>query len=143
MNITKKKKQKAIGKGTDKDKDITLSKVIDILNYHPIDYKFTQVWVNFNNTSESYFRQAISKMNIDDLCDDLFDALIDSEVAQMISSAKEQYTFHFQTINHIRGILKGQMLKANLKCDSIDSDLERYDDQLKEYIKLKTERNIY
>lgn len=141
MKITKKRKRKSIGKGT--DKDVSLSKEIDILNYHPVGYKYSQQWADFNKNAENYFRQSIAKMNIDDLCDEMFDSLIDAELFDMIASAKEQYAFHFETINHIRGMVKGQIHKAEGKKELINSDIERYDDELQKYQTLKDNLNIY
>ncbi len=140
MRINKQRKRKLIGKGL--DKDVHILKEIDICNYVPIEYRFTQKWADFNNAAESYFRRVVAKTNIDELDDDMFDALIDAEMTDMLTSAKEQYTHHTRTIYSARGIVNGQIMKAKSKLESLDADNARYDKEIEKYTKLKDEHNI-
>lgn len=140
MKISKKRARKLIGKGA--DKDVHILKEIDICNYVPIEYRFTQKWADFNNIAEGYFRKVVSKTNIDELDDNMFDALIDAEMTDMLASAKEQYTHHTRTIYNARGIVHGQVERANSKLESLNDDNNRYDEEIAKYTKLKEERNI-
>lgn len=140
MKISKRRKRRLIGKGA--DKDVHISKEIDILNYVPIEYRFTQKWADFNNVAENYFRRVVAKTNIDELDDDMFDSLIDAEMTDMLASAKEQYTHHTRTIYSNRGIVNGQIERAKSKLESLEADNVRYDEEIAKYNKLKAERNI-
>lgn len=140
MRISKRRKRKLIGKGV--DKDVHIFKEIDICNYVPIEYRFTQKWADFNNAAESYFRRVVAKTDIDELDDDMFDALIDAEMTDMLASAKEQYTHHTRTIYNARGIVRGQLEKATSKLELLNADNIRYDEEIAKYTKLKEERNI-
>lgn len=140
MRIYKRRKHKSIGKGA--DKDVHIFKEIDVLNYVPIEYRYTRKWTDFNNIAESYFRKVVAKTNIDELDHDMFDALIDSEMTDMLTSAKEQYTHHTRTIYNHRGIVNGQIERARNKLESLETDNTRYDDEITKFTKLKDKHNI-
>lgn len=140
MRISKRRKYKSIGKGA--DKDVHIFKEIDVLNYVPIEYRYTQKWTDFNNMAENYFRKVVAKTNIDELDHDMFDALIDAEMEDMMTSAKEQYTHHIRTIYSNRGIVNGQIERARKKLESLEADNARYDDDIAKYTKLKDEHNV-
>lgn len=140
MRIHKRRKHMSIGKGA--DKDVHIFKEIDVLNYVPIEYRYTQKWTDFNNMAESYFRKVVAKTNIDELDHDMFDALIDSEMTDMLTSAKEQYTYHIRTIYSHRGIVSGQIEKAKSKLESLEADNVRYGEEIAKYTKLKDEHNV-
>lgn len=140
MRISKRRKHKSIGKGA--ECDVHIFKEIDICNYVPIEYRYTRKWTDFNNAAESYFRKVVAKTNIDELDHDMFDALIDAEMADMLTSAKEQYTHHARTIYSNRGIVNGQIERARNKLASLEADNTRYDDEIEKYTKLKDEHNV-
>lgn len=140
MKIYKKRKYKSIGKGA--EKDVHIFKEIDICNYVPIEYRYTRKWTDFNNIAENYFRKVVGQTNIDELCDDMFDALIDGEMMDMLTSAKEQYTHHTRTIYSNRGIVNGQIERAKAKFESLQADNARYDEEIAKYTKLKDEHNV-
>lgn len=140
MRISKRRKYKSIGKGA--ERDVHIFKEIDICNYAPIEYRYTRKWTDFNNIAESYFRKIVAKTNIDELDHDMFDALIDAEMEDMLTSAKEQYTHHTRTIYSNRGIVNGQIERAKKKLESLEADNARYDDEIEKYIKLADEHNV-
>lgn len=140
MRISKRRKYRSIGKGA--DRDVHIFSEIDVLNYVPIEYRYTRKWTDFNDMAESYFRKIVTKTNIDELDHDMFDALIDAEMADMLTSAKEQYTHHTRTIYSNRGIVNGQLERARKKLESLEADKDRYDDEIAKYTKLKDELNV-
>lgn len=141
MKIIKKHTRRTVGKDT--DKTAYLHKDIDILNYRPADYKYCRTWVDFYNSAEKYFRKTVANTTIDDLCDDMFDSLIESKYMEMLSLTKQEYTYHIETINHIRGMINGQLVKADKKIKALNKDIERFDKNLDEYLKIKSDNSIY
>ena len=91
-----KKKIRTVGKGA--DTIVTLRKKIEELNYTPVDYKYTVQYAEFINGAEEQFRKMIDKISVDDLCESMLDAYINSNIEQMKASAAEQKTYHMHAI---------------------------------------------
>lgn len=141
MKPTKKrKKNKILGKGA--DRDIHINHEIDILNYVPIDYGYTQKWANFNDTAEDYFEDIIARTSIDELNCNMLDPLIDAETTDMIANAKEQYTHHLRTVYSEAGVLEGQIQKANDKLETLEADEMRFDEEIDALLRIMKENDV-
>ena len=132
MNIFKKKKRE-MGQGY--DETVTLHKGFEVLNYTPVDYVYTVRYANFISGAESKFRKVIENTEIDDLCDDMLDFYIDSVVNQMKAMAKEQYTAHMHVIGHHKGLLDGELVRANGHLSNLKQDLETLENEINIYKK--------
>ena len=141
MKPNKKRNQnKTLGKGA--DRDIHINHEIDILNYVPIDYTYTQKWANFNDTAEAYFEDIIARTSIDELNCRMFDPLIDAEATDMIANAKEQYTHHLRTVHSEAGVLEGQIQKANDKLEILKADEKRFDEEINALLRIMKENDV-
>ncbi len=136
-----KRKRRAMGKGA--DDTVTLHKKFEVLNCTPVDYKYTIQYANFMNSAETKFGKVIDKISIDDLCDTMFDAYIDSVIIQMKEAAKEQYTYHMQVIDNHKGILEGELVLANRHLENLRQDLKEIENEIGTYKQMKKEKNIF
>ena len=139
MSLFKKKKE-TVGKGT--DETVTLHKEFEVLNYTPLDYMYTTKYLDFLDTAENKFRKMIEKISLDDLCDNMFDSYIDSVIQQMKGSAKEQYAYHMQVIDHHRGMLEGELVCASGHLRNLQQDLKELEEEIDIYEKIKKEKHI-
>lgn len=139
MRLFKKKKEN-VGKGT--DETVTLHKEFSVLNYTPLDYMYTTKYLDFLDNAENSFRKTIEKISLDDLCDNMFDTYIDSIIQRMKSSAKEQYIYHMQLIDHHRGLLEGELVCAAGHLQNLQQDLKELEEEIEVYEKIKKEKHI-
>jgi len=135
-----KRNQKVMGKET--EQVIALPKEFAVLNYVPVDYKFTASYVEFIKEAETRFRRIIKKTSVDDLCDTMLDCYIDSEVNRMKEAAKEQYTYHVYSIAHYRGLLNGEIVKAEGHLDNLRKDLCGLEEKILLYDQIRSKHNI-
>lgn len=134
-------RKKKMGKGT--DRLITLKKEFDVLNVTPIDYRYSTSYVEFLNKSKKILKDKILKISIDELCDDVLDYYIDSKVDEMKAVAKEQYVYHIHTINCQKGILDGELERAEGHCNNLKEDLAELEEEIREYKEIKKLKKIY
>ncbi len=140
MNLFR-KKNRAVGRG--KEQARAFHKEFDVLNYTPIDYKYLASYVQFKETAEQKFRKVIEKMTIDDLCDTMFDCLIDAKGQEMKAFAGDQYTYHMYNIKIDKGVADGEIIKAKLHLADLQKDLEELEEKREKYNQLKKEKGIY
>lgn len=138
MSILRRKTK--AGKG--EDRTVSFHKEFEVLNYTPVDYSYTTQYANFLHSSETKFRRGIDNTVVDDLCDDMYDAYIDSIVRQMKSWAKEQYTYHMHLIGHYKGMIHGELICAEGHLENLKQDLDDIEQEMAVYKQLKQERNI-
>lgn len=136
-----KKNGKTVGKGA--EETAIIHKEFDVLNYTPVDYKYTEKYLKFLQSSDKDFHEMIEKIKIDDLCDDLLDYYIDANINEMKASAKEQFTHHLDVINHHKGVLEGQIKSANEHLNLLKKDLEETEEEISALKRLKKDKNIY
>lgn len=130
-----------MGKGS--DKIVSLVKEFEVLNCTPIDYSYTPEYAKFLAAAEEYFSKIVQKTSIDELNCDMFDNYIQSMTDKMKSSAKEQYTYHIYTISHHRGLVDGELVKAEEHRTNLKNDLSDIEEDISRYKKIKNEFNIY
>lgn len=141
MRITTKRRRKMFGRGSDR---ITfLTKDIDVLNCAPLGFKFSRDWEFFRNNAPRYFRHEANRTSPDDLCETMFDPLTDTKFMAMDSFGKQQHIYHLYTINHIRGIGNGQMVKTTEISKLLSKDVQHFDTRIAELNKFKQDNNIY
>ncbi|MBQ7796179.1 MAG: hypothetical protein IJ374_06435, partial [Lachnospiraceae bacterium] len=123
------KKTKMAGKTT--EKTAAFKKAIKVLNHVPVDYAYTAEYSRYITNAEEEFRKKIKKIQVDDLCDDMFDAEIDAATDAMKASAAEQYTHHMNIILHNKGILDGEFHRleseqelVKAKCSEAEAEIQ-------------------
>lgn len=136
-----KNKNKTIGKGT--DRTVTLLKEFEVLNCTPVDYRNTYEYSDFLLNAENIFRNIVQKTSIDDLNCDMLDSFIQSKTDEMKSSAKEQYVYHIQVIHHHKGLVEGELIRANGHRSNLQIDLEELEKDICKYKIIKEEYNIH
>ena len=135
------RKPKIVGKGT--EKTIDLHKEFEVLNCTPVDYKYTTQYADFITHAPEDFKKLISKAAVDDLCDTMMDAYIDARINQMKQSAKEQYTYHMDVIGHHKGLLEGELVRAEGHLLNLEEDLKAIEEEIEHYKKIKKDKCIY
>ena len=135
MQIFSRKYVRSEGKGSDQIE--AFRKEIEVLNYTPVDYQYTEAYWKFRENAEKFFRDELNKIPINELCTSVFDSRIRSETEKMKKSAKEQYTNHMQVIRHHSGILNGQLTLARGHQKNLKQDLETLEGELEKYKQLK------
>lgn len=107
MNLFKRKKK------NDKDQAISSDltrKIIEVLNYSPIDYEFPQ-----NAYSEEDVKEVLKDFragDIDDLCGILLFPAIDSKINEEIEYGDKQYVKHIDTVRKLVDAARGEAKKA-------------------------------
>lgn len=137
----KRKKNEIIGKGS--DRTITLFKEFEVFNCTPLSYAYNTSYSNFLSNAESYFRKVVDKTSVDDLNCDMFDNYIQSITDEMKASAMEQYTYHLQMISHHKGLVEGELTRANEHRENLKSDLVDIEHQINKYRNHKEKFNIH
>lgn len=139
MNLFRKKKKRAVGKGLEEMP--ALCKEFEVLNRTPVDYKYESWYVNFLNNAESIFRKAVRRISTDDLSGDMLDAYIESVVRRMKDSAKEEYDYHMSVIQHHKGILEGDIALAEGHLKNLRQDQTELEQNLDFYRNIRKEGN--
>lgn len=139
--LKKRKKNEIIGKGS--DRIITLFKEFEVFNCTPLSYAYNTSYSNFLSNAESYFRRVVDKTSVDDLNCDMFDNYIQSITDEMKASAMEQYTYHLQMISHHKGLVEGELIRANEHRENLKSDLVDIEHQINKYRNHKEKFNIH
>lgn len=136
-----KRKIKVVGKGA--DESVRLHKEFEVLNCTPVDYTYTAQYVEFFLNAKMQFKKIIHKTSVDDLCDGMLDAYIDSKIKQIKDSAREQYTYHMYVIAHHKGLLDGELVCATGHLENLKQDLAEIEGKIAAYKEMKQERNIF
>ena len=139
--FVQKKKDEIIGKGS--DRTISLFKEFEVFNCTPLSYAYSTPYSNFLANAENYFRKVVDKTAVDDLNCDMFDAYLQSITDEMKASAMEQFTYHLQMINHHKGLVEGELIKATGHRNNLNSDLADIELQITKYKKHKEALNIH
>ena len=134
-----KKKTKDMNKGVE---NTSFQKEFEVLNYTPVEYRYTDQYKDFFSSVEKRFKESMDKIPVDDLSYDICDRYIESVVRQMKVSAREQYINHLYVITHYRGLLSGEMSRAQGHLENLKQDLKEIENQINTYLALKQERKI-
>lgn len=128
FNRMKRKRRHSLGKGN--DTAISLHKEMEILNYTPIDYRYTVPYADFLQNAEKNFRRLINATSPDDLCENMLDSFINAAVGEMKASAEEQYTHHIHFISHYKGIVDGHLAQGRRQLKHLQQDLAGMEGQI-------------
>lgn len=139
MNLFRKKKKRAVGKGLDELP--ALCKEFEVLNRTPVDYRYERWYVEFLDSAEGLFRKALRRIATDDLSGDILDAYIDSVSKRMVDSAKDQYNYHMSIIGHHKGILDGDIALAKGHLKNLQEDEAELEQNLDFYRNIRKEGN--
>lgn len=139
MNLFRKKKKRAVGKGLDELP--ALCKEFEVLNRTPVDYRYERWYVEFLDSAEGLFRKALRRIATDDLSGDILDAYIDSVSKRMEDSAKDQYNYHMSIIQHHKGILDGDIALAKGHLKNLQEDEAELEQNLDFYRNIRKEGN--
>lgn len=141
MKFFRKRRNRAVGKGSDKIVD--MGKIFDVLNYTPLDYSYTAKYAYFVSNSEKLFRDFLRRTNADPYNSDSFDAEIEAAVEEMRKSAREQYIYHLQVINSHKGLVEGEFVKAQSHRTHLTEDRDTIVKEIAKYRDLKERLNVH
>ena len=134
------RKFKAVGKGAEEMP--ALQKEFEVLNRTPLDYQYEGWYANFLSNAESIFRKAVHRAPTDDLSGNMLDSYIDSVTGRMKRSAREQYDYHMNVIQHNKGILEGDLVLARGHLENLREDERELSQKIEELKNLKGSKNI-
>jgi len=148
MLIFRKKTKRDTPAGKGKEDTTAFRKIFDVLNYTPVRYGFLQSWLVFMDSAEDIFRKKLSQVSIDSLNAgaktngyvSMFDPYIDTMALPAYANGQEQYENHMAVINHQKGVLRGEITKAQQQLENLKSDLSELDAQLDYYKELAQQR---
>lgn len=148
MSIFRQKPKRDTPAGKGKEDTTAFRKVFNVLNYTPVRYGFLKSWVSFMNSAEDIFRKKLSRVSIDSLNAGaktngyvaIFDPYIETMALPVFANGKEQYENHMAVIHHQKGVLRGEITKAQQELVNLKSDLCYIDEQLDYYRGLEQKR---
>lgn len=134
------KVNKSKGKGT--EKTVSFAKTVDVLNYTPLEYRYTQRWAAFSDIDrfEALYTKKIKGLDVDEMCGEMFDSYILSEANLMKSSAEEQKIFHKSVIQHHKGLINGELEKLNRLLSDLENDLTGLESEIERFKSIKNDR---
>lgn len=137
MSIFRRKKRERLkGKGTDEIR--TFHKTIEVLNYTPMTYLYTESYWKFRENAEKIFRKKLENIPVNELCTSIFDSQIQAEKEKMKQFAKEQHTEHLHLILHNAGILGGELVSRQEELEHLTEDLSETEKNLEYYRSLES-----
>ena len=86
--------------------------------------------------------KTLQNTNPDEINCNLFDPLIKSKENEEKCLCDLQYTKHLATINHIYGMIDGELEEARCLLNDLEKDRTDFNKQLEELLTLQKERNI-
>lgn len=134
----KTKRDTPAGKGKEDTTDFR--KIFDVLNYTPVRYGFLKSWLVFMDSAEGIFRKKLSRVSVDSLNAEMFDAYIEAMAFPAYANGKEQYQNHMSIIHHQKGVLQGEITKAKLLLEDLRIDLSELEEELAFYRELEQKR---
>lgn len=132
MSIFRRKKRERLkGKGTDEIR--TFHKAVEVLNYTPMTYLYTESYWKFRENAEKIFRRKLENIPVNEFCVSIFDSQIQAEIEKMKQFAKEQHTDHIHLILHNAGILGSELISRRERLEHLTEDLSETEKNLEYY----------
>ena len=127
------------GKCDSSEKTVSFKKHLEVLNYVPIDFRFTRRWVLFSDLSRfiSRIEKRLEDTNADEFNSNMFDSEIAAEEQLMKESAAHQKTLHTTIVEHNADILRGEIEGLNSLKGFLKTDLDELDKMITEFESIK------
>ena len=129
-------------KKTPETESVSLSKSLDVLNYTPVKYSFSDEYTHFINNADEIFTSTLDKVSVDEMNDEMFDHLIRSTELTEKRYAERQKTEHVGIIDHLLYMISGQLLLGECHLKNLEEDKKQLEEELSELMALKRELKI-